>query len=50
MLKTVFCALFLTALPVIGYASCSGGHQAMSCAEGTVWDQSAGACVDRATS
>ncbi|MDD9738995.1 MULTISPECIES: hypothetical protein [Marinovum] len=50
MFKSVICTVFLTALPVIGYASCFGGHQAMSCAEGTVWDQAAGACVERTTS
>ncbi|WP_417524185.1 hypothetical protein [Marinovum sp.] len=50
MFKTVFCAAFLALLPVIGYAGCPAGHQAMSCAEGSVWDQAAGACVEKATS
>lgn len=50
MFKPVICALFLTVLPAVSYASCSGGHQAMSCADGTVWDQSAGASVEQASS
>lgn len=51
MIRTAICSVVLALLPTFGLATgCNDGHQAMSCAEGTVWDHAAGACVDRATS
>ncbi|MGC8203445.1 adenylosuccinate lyase [Aliiroseovarius sp. PTFE2010] len=39
-------AIILTALPSITYAACSGHpEQVSSCAEGHIWDGTAGACV-----
>ncbi|TNF23184.1 MAG: hypothetical protein EP318_01140 [Rhodobacteraceae bacterium] len=43
------CAALLTVLPVMGYAMCNDGHQAMSCAQGTVWDAATQSCVERVT-
>ena len=47
--KTLCAAVLLTALPTLGFAACSGyGHYneaSMSCAEGTIWDADARACV-----
>ncbi len=49
--KTIFVALALTILPAAAFAACSGkSHQAMSCAEGTVWDATSQTCVKQATS
>ncbi|MGY3436549.1 MULTISPECIES: hypothetical protein [unclassified Marinovum] len=50
MIKTLFCAALLAVLPVVSFASCSGGHQAMSCAQGSVWDQETEACVEQVAS
>ncbi|WP_425044204.1 carbohydrate-binding module family 14 protein [Primorskyibacter sp. S87] len=45
-IKTLACALTLALVPAIAYASCSGrGHQAQSCAPGTVWDAGSQTCV-----
>ena len=50
-IKTALAALALTILPAISYASCSDrSHQAMSCAEGSVWDAASSTCVQQATS
>ena len=49
-IKTAAFALALSILPAIGYANgCSHDRQAMSCAEGTVYDAEAGACVATTT-
>lgn len=49
--KTLLAALALTVLPVISYAACSErGHQAQSCAAGTVWDANQQTCVEQASS
>ncbi len=49
-LKTILIGLALTILPAASYATCSGhGDHAQSCAPGTIWDATAGACVDQAT-
>lgn len=45
-LKTLTAALALTLLPALAYAGCSArGHQAQSCAPGTVWDANQQACI-----
>jgi hypothetical protein len=39
-------ALVLLSSPLAAWAQCSGhSEQAMSCAEGTMWDQELNACV-----
>lgn len=45
--KTLLTALVLTVLPASAFAICSHGknQQAMSCAEGTVWDSASSSCV-----
>jgi len=49
-LKTLLAALALSAAPSFGIAMCSGdSHQAMSCAEGTVWDSETNSCVQQVT-
>jgi hypothetical protein len=52
MAKTILTTLALTVLPASAFAMCSGAkdHQAMSCAEGSVWDQQTGTCVQQVTS
>lgn len=43
---TILGALFLALAPAVSFASCSGGHEArLSCADGKIWDDQAGACV-----
>lgn len=50
-IKTILTALALTVLPAASFAMCSGkSHQAMSCAEGTVWDVESESCVKQVTS
>lgn len=49
MIRTMVCAAMLTVLPALSYAGCSGSHQAMSCAEGTVWDADTQTCVEQVT-
>jgi hypothetical protein len=46
--KTLVAALALTTLPALAMAECTWGkqHQAQSCAAGTTWDATAGACVE----
>ncbi|MCB1313741.1 MAG: hypothetical protein KDK29_18505 [Sedimentitalea sp.] len=47
-LKTTLSALALIALPAISFAMCSErGHQAQSCAPGTVWDANTQSCVEQ---
>lgn len=47
--KTLLAALALTILPAVSYAFCSErGHQAQSCAAGTVWDANLQTCVKQA--
>ncbi|MCB1888502.1 MAG: hypothetical protein KDH20_12925 [Rhodocyclaceae bacterium] len=49
-LKTTFAAIALSLLPLHAIAMCSGHEQqAQSCAEGTVWDDAAKACVNQVT-
>ena len=51
LIKTAFTALALTVLPAISFAQCAGkSHQAMSCAEGTVWDSDTRTCVEQVSS
>ncbi|CUH65325.1 hypothetical protein TL5118_01257 [Thalassovita autumnalis] len=48
MYRTLVIAALLTVAPIMSHAmGCSSGHsqQAMSCADGTVWDETARACV-----
>lgn len=48
MKKIAFGALLLTFLPGVALSQefCDGNHQqAMSCAEGKVWDEASGSCV-----
>ncbi len=48
--KTILAAVALTILPAAAFAMCSGkSHQAMSCAEGTVWDANSQSCVKQVT-
>lgn len=50
-IKTILAALALTVLPAVSYAACSGkSHQAMSCAEGSVWDADTRTCVKQVSS
>lgn len=49
-LKTLFAATALIVVPSFALAmGCSSGHQmdqqAMSCAEGTMWDAATGTCI-----
>ena len=51
MIKTLLAAAALALVPALGFAACSGSsHQAMSCAEGTVWDAESGTCVSQISS
>ncbi len=49
-IKTALAALVLALAPAIATAACFDDHsqQAMSCAEGTIWDEKTSACVDAA--
>jgi hypothetical protein len=53
-MKTVLSVLALVLLPGLAAAQCLGDHtgqqQAMSCADGSVYDTEAGACVPVSTS
>jgi len=51
-LKTTLAALVLAVAPSFAVAMCwdHAPEQAMSCAEGQVYDAEAGACVDQALS
>ena len=47
-LKTFTTVLILSLAPMSAFAQCVGSHaeqQAMSCAEGSQWDQVSGTCV-----
>jgi hypothetical protein len=45
-MKALVLAVALCAAPLSGWAACSGGHaQAMTCAEGTIWDPATNSCV-----
>ncbi|UWR21312.1 hypothetical protein [Sulfitobacter sp. S190] len=45
-LKITLAAVLLTALPSLAAAAgCSYGKQAMSCAEGSIYDSETGTCV-----
>lgn len=48
-LKTAFAALMLSLAPMIASAACPG-HQAMSCADGMVWDHETGNCIKQVSS
>ena len=51
MLKTLLVAATLAAAPLSAFAMCSDkSHQAMSCAEGSVWDAQTGTCVAQVSS
>lgn len=46
MIRTVLTALVLAAAPATVGAECSRGHQqAMTCADGMVWDKDAKICT-----
>ncbi len=53
-IKTAIATLALALAPSIALAmGCSSDHrmqEAMSCAEGSVWDAEAGTCVEQVTS
>lgn len=49
MIKTLLAAAALAIVPALGFAACSGSHQAMSCADGMVWDPERGSCVSQVT-
>lgn len=49
MIRPMICAAMLTMLPALSYAGCSGSHQAMSCAQGTIWDNATQTCVEQVT-
>ncbi|MCM2560991.1 carbohydrate-binding module family 14 protein [Lutimaribacter sp. EGI FJ00015] len=50
-IKTTLAALALITAPALASAMCSDKtHQAMSCAEGTVWDSASQACVSQVNS
>ncbi|MFV0513997.1 MAG: carbohydrate-binding module family 14 protein [Jhaorihella sp.] len=49
--KTVLTAMVLALTTTAAYASCSArGHQAQSCAPGTVWDAGSQTCVEQVNS
>ncbi len=49
-IKLFAAVIALTALPAAGYAMCSDkSHQAMSCADGAVWDASSQTCIKQVT-
>ncbi|MYM54193.1 carbohydrate-binding module family 14 protein [Thalassovita mangrovi] len=46
MIKTILTAVILTAAPLAASAQCTKDHQqAMSCADGTVWDAETKSCT-----
>ena len=49
-LKTVFAALALTLAPMMVSAACSSSHQAMSCADGMIWDSETRSCTKQLSS
>lgn len=49
-LKTAFAALALTLAPMMVSAACSSSHQAMSCAEGMIWDSATNSCTKQVSS
>lgn len=49
--KTALAALALTLAPALAHATCSErGHQAQSCAPGTVWDVNLQTCTKQVNS
>jgi len=50
-IRTAFVALALILVPATSFAfGCSGrGHQAQSCAPGTVWDAALQTCIKQVT-
>lgn len=49
-IKTLIAAMALATLPAASYAMCAGkSHQAMSCAEGTMWDAASQTCIKQVT-
>jgi len=49
-LKTVFAALALSVAPMMVSAACSSFHQAMSCADGMIWDNETRSCTKQLSS
>ncbi len=46
MIRTVLTALLLSAAPMAAFAECAFDHQqAMSCANGLVWDKESKSCI-----
>jgi hypothetical protein len=46
MIRTVFAALVLALAPALASAECSSQHQqAMSCADGMIWDKESKSCT-----
>lgn len=50
MLKTLLTAAILAVTPIVAAAMCGHDQQAMTCAEGFVYDAETGTCVTSATS
>ncbi|MGH1354771.1 MAG: carbohydrate-binding module family 14 protein [Thalassovita sp.] len=47
MIRTILAATVLASAPILANAECSRGHQqAMSCADGMVWDKDAKSCTN----
>lgn len=49
-LKTLFAALALTLAPMVASAMCSSTDQAMSCADGMIWDSETRSCTKQLSS
>jgi len=50
-MKTALAILALASFPAFAQAMCSDkSHQAMSCAEGMVWDAQTGSCTKQVSS
>jgi hypothetical protein len=46
MIRTILAALVLASAPALAIAECSRGHQqAMSCADGMIWDKDSKSCT-----
>ena len=47
-IKTLLAAAALSLVPAVSMAMCAGkSHQAMSCADGMVWDSEQQTCVEQ---
>ena len=50
MKKTAVIAFVLATLPALASAMCSDAKQAMSCADGLVWDEASKTCSQKVSS